>query len=154
VFFIRLAVNAAPSGGGTPSGTPTWAYVVVGVLGAALTAIGIVYTVKRVNSGKIDTSEAAQLWAESNAMRKELRDETVALRSQNLENTKRIEDLQVKFVTAQEEAAECQRNATILQRQINELQTRLASMPPSRQPRKAVKKTAAKKTTRKRAGGR
>lgn len=45
------------------------------------TAIGAYIIARRTTSGSVDTSDAATLWAESQAIRKELRDEIVALRA-------------------------------------------------------------------------
>lgn len=51
--------------------------------GAALaTGVAGYFVARRKNSGSIDTSDAATLWAESQAMRKELRDEVVELRNE------------------------------------------------------------------------
>ena len=51
--------------------------------GAAIATALVSYLIaRRNNSGTIDTSDAATLWAESQAMRKELRDEVVSLRTE------------------------------------------------------------------------
>lgn len=47
-----------------------------------ISAIAAYVIAKRTTSGNIDTSDAATLWAESQAIRKELRDEIVALRDE------------------------------------------------------------------------
>jgi septal ring factor EnvC (AmiA/AmiB activator) len=52
------------------------------IIGALITAALTYYGVRRNSSGDIDTSDAATLWAESQAMRKELRDEVVSLRKE------------------------------------------------------------------------
>lgn len=61
-----------------------WIPVVLGVLGAALSALAAYAIAKRQRSGKIDTTEAETLWAEGQAMRQELRAETVTLREEVL----------------------------------------------------------------------
>lgn len=61
-----------------------WIPVVLGVLGAALSALAAYAIAKRQRSGKIDTTEAETLWAEGQEMRRELRAETVVLRSEVL----------------------------------------------------------------------
>jgi uncharacterized protein (DUF3084 family) len=48
--------------------------------GILLTAAITYYTTRRKNSGTVDTADAATIFAEGNSLRKELRDETVALR--------------------------------------------------------------------------
>lgn len=57
--------------------------LVVGVFGGAVAAAvtGIVAWLvsRRVNSGQVDTSDAAVLWQESASIRKDLRDEVVRL---------------------------------------------------------------------------
>jgi peptidoglycan hydrolase CwlO-like protein len=50
---------------------------VSGILAAVVTYL----VARRQTSGKIGTSDAATLWAESQAMRKELRDEVLLLRN-------------------------------------------------------------------------
>lgn len=54
----------------------------VGAAAAVITGLVSYLIVRRTNSGNIDTSDAAVLWAESQAMRKELRDEVVSLRTE------------------------------------------------------------------------
>lgn len=52
------------------------------------------FIARRTTSGSIDTSDAATLWAESQAMRKELRDEVVSLRTELIELRKELTDLE------------------------------------------------------------
>lgn len=61
-----------------------WIPVVLGLLGAALSALAAYAIAKRQRSGKIDTTEAETLWAEGQSMRQELRAETVTLREEVL----------------------------------------------------------------------
>lgn len=58
-----------------------------GFAGVLATAAVTYLVARRQHSGSIRTTEAATLWAESAAMRKELHDEVVGLR-------KRIDDLE------------------------------------------------------------
>jgi hypothetical protein len=61
------------------------AAIVAGVIGGAgaVAAAFITYLVaRRQSSGRIATSDAATLWAESQSMRKELRDECESLRGE------------------------------------------------------------------------
>lgn len=55
----------------------------LGLLGAAISAGVGVYVAKRQRSGRIDTTEAQTLWTEGTNMRKELRDELIAVRAEN-----------------------------------------------------------------------
>lgn len=67
-----------------------------GIICAFIGAFGTYVAVKRKNSGKIETSEASELWQESQAMRKELRDEVVYLRG-------RVTNLETAMVEQQKE---------------------------------------------------
>lgn len=58
--------------------------LVFGLVGALAAAVGAWAVAKRQRSGKIDTTEAETLWAEGQAMRKELREENLALRAEIL----------------------------------------------------------------------
>ncbi len=49
-------------------------------LGGLATVLGTYLIARRQSSGKIDTSDAASLWLESQSMRADLRAEVVALR--------------------------------------------------------------------------
>lgn len=61
-----------------------WIPVVLGVVGAALSALAAWAIAMRQRSGRIDTTEAETLWAEGQQMRQELRAETVVLREEVL----------------------------------------------------------------------
>jgi len=62
--------------------------LIFGLLGTLVTQLGIWLIARRAKSGRIDTSEAATLWAESQAIRTELREELAELRREN-ENLRR-----------------------------------------------------------------
>lgn len=85
--------------------------VIIGLLsllGVMVAAAFTAWTANRVKSGKIATSEATQLWQESGAMRKELKEEIVelkkemeafkaenmSLREENAKWRQRFEDMQ------------------------------------------------------------
>lgn len=57
--------------------------LILGLVGTALTQLVIWLVARRSKSGRIDTSEAATLWAESQAIRGELRAEVAELRKEN-----------------------------------------------------------------------
>lgn len=73
----------------------------VPILVAAVAAAGTYLVARQKSSGRIGTSEASDLWAESQAIRRELRDEVTALRNQ---------------IRSDED--ECARQITLLQQQI------------------------------------
>ena len=52
------------------------------IIAPVFTAIAAYFIARRTTSGSIDTSDAATLWAESQAIRKDLRDEIVSLRAE------------------------------------------------------------------------
>lgn len=54
----------------------------VPILGSAVAGVLAYMAARRRSSGRVDTSDAKDLWAESNAMRRELREEVIALRGQ------------------------------------------------------------------------
>lgn len=58
--------------------------ILLGLAGAVITAVGAYAVAKRQRSGKIVTTEAEVLWAEGQAMRKELREENLGLRAEVL----------------------------------------------------------------------
>jgi hypothetical protein len=72
--------------------------IILGVVGAAISAVGAYALARRQRSGKVDTTEAATLWAEGQAMRKELRDETIVLRDEGVA-------LRLEAIAMREEAA-------------------------------------------------
>jgi peptidoglycan hydrolase CwlO-like protein len=61
--------------------TITIAVAIIGVLGTVTVALVTYLVARRQNSGRIATSDASTLWVESQAMRKELRDEVLLLRT-------------------------------------------------------------------------
>lgn len=82
--------------------------LIAAIVTAGCTALATIYVAKRQHSGEIDTSDAAQLWLEAQHMRRELRDEVVALRGvisdlreRSVVMQKVISDLQGKAVETQ-----------------------------------------------------
>lgn len=87
------------------------------LLGVIIAAAFTAWTANRVKSGKIATSEATQLWQESGSMRKELKDEIVALkdeqkvlkaenvslREENAKWRQRFDDMQKELDTLRED---------------------------------------------------
>lgn len=59
--------------------------IIAAILAPIITAVGAYMVAKRTTSGKIDTSDAAILWVSAETIRKELRDEVVALRTELLD---------------------------------------------------------------------
>lgn len=106
--------------------------VVLAILSLVGVVIGPIITwkiAKRNTSGSIDTSEAATLWAESNEMRKELRDEVVTLRTElkavrdyaanlekdNIQSHKKINELILKIKAAEAKVRKLIRKNKILE---------------------------------------
>jgi chromosome segregation ATPase len=89
--------------------------IVTTILGAitGLAAAVVTYLVAwRKSSGKVDTSDAALLWAEGTALRKELRDRVAELE-------RRIERLEMEAEAARKEREDCRREADRLRRQLS-----------------------------------
>lgn len=61
---------------------PTVLIGFLSLVGVIIAAAFTAWTANRVKSGKIATSEATQLWQESGNMRKELKDEIIALKEE------------------------------------------------------------------------
>lgn len=59
--------------------------IVVGFLGIVVTQVVVFLLGRRAKSGRIDTSEAKQIWNEANSIRTELRAEVASLRCENQE---------------------------------------------------------------------
>jgi predicted metal-dependent hydrolase len=94
---------------------PTAAWVALaGVLGAALAAFGTWAAVRRQRSGRVDTSEAKDLWDESKAIREELRAESSSLRL-------RLADAEVKLAETLQKLAETNMHLMTAKNQAAEL---------------------------------
>lgn len=67
--------------------------VYISLLGVIVASGGTYLIARRKASGRVDTTEAAVLWKQSQAMRKELRDEVVDLKEQLREARAEIVEL-------------------------------------------------------------
>lgn len=85
-----------------------WTAVAVPLVVALIAASGTYLVARRTRSGDIGTSDASDLWAESQAIRKELREEVISLREQ----------LSIQ-------GQRCQERITALERTVRELRQRL-----------------------------
>lgn len=72
--------------------------LLVGIIPAVLTALVTWAVAKRSRSGKVATTEAETLWAESQAMRLELRNEVAALRAENLDLRAEVRNLRAEIL--------------------------------------------------------
>ncbi len=95
--------------------------ILVGFIASISGAIVTYKIGKRKTSGSIDTSDAAVLWSESKAMRKELRDEVIALRDE-------IEVLKDTISDLEKEKIVNENTITRLRRQISTLESRIKKM--------------------------
>lgn len=96
-------------------------------LAAVIGAVATFMVAKRMNSGEIDTSDAAQLWLEGQAMRRDLRDEVVVLRDKvnTLEGTRtEYRDL---IVVLRSKVGEMAADAQIMQEKIIRLEMTVAA---------------------------
>lgn len=89
------------------------------VILAALMAPLVTYLVaRRQRSGKVITTEATQLWAESTQMRKELRDTVMRLEERVAQQDKRIRELE-------RERAICYERIEVLEAELANLRRRV-----------------------------
>lgn len=117
-MFVFAAMRIAAAGGGVPEAV--WV-ALLAFVGVVFTALGGYFIAKRVNSGSIDTSAAADLWQESQAMRKELRDETVDLRGQ-------LDALRSDFAAAATERDSCKRETEALKVKMAKMEGELTAL--------------------------
>ena len=80
---------------------------VLAVLGTAITGVAAWAVARRATSGSVKTSEAESLWAESQAMRKELRDEAAAGRSELTALRAELAGVRVSLEAVRAEAELC-----------------------------------------------
>lgn len=69
-------------------------FILLGFVATIASSVVTYRIAKRKTSGSIDTSDAATLWSESKAMRKELRDEVILLRDEVVSLKKTLVDLE------------------------------------------------------------
>lgn len=95
---------------------------ILAAIGGALGTGLISYlVVRRKNSGSISTSDAADLWAESNALRKDYRDRANQLEEQ-------LEDVNNKLQTVMGELTKLKANSSTMIRKINELKRIISNL--------------------------
>jgi chromosome segregation ATPase len=92
---------------------------IAGFAGAIVSAIVAIYVAKRQHSGRIETTEAEKLWDEGAAMRKELRDEVLFVRAENL-------SLRTQQQSMQYELGELKQKTITLEAEISALKAALA----------------------------
>lgn len=88
---------------------------------------------RRNTSGSISTSDAASLWAESNALRKEYRDRAEALEKQ-------LREVNTKLETMTEELTKLRGNSEIMVAKIEELKQIIAELKAENERLLALKK--------------
>jgi uncharacterized coiled-coil DUF342 family protein len=101
---------------------PTAAWVALSaVLAAALGAVGTWAAVRRQRSGSVETSEAADLWTESKAIREELRKEANALRTRLAEAEVKLADTLTKLAETNMKLLTAYNQANALREEVFEL---------------------------------
>jgi peptidoglycan hydrolase CwlO-like protein len=98
-----------------------WLSSVLVLVGIAVSSFVTWAIAKRSTSGSISTSDAASLWAESNALRKEYRD-----RAETLE--KQLEEVNSKLQTMTDELTKLRGSSTIMVKKIEELKVIIAEL--------------------------
>lgn len=91
-----------------------WVAPVLVLVGIAVSSAVTWLIARRTTSGSISTSDAASLWAESNALRKEYRE-----RAETLE--RQLEEVNTKLQTMTEELGKLRGNSDIMVKKIEEL---------------------------------
>lgn len=76
---------------------PVVVVALVTAAGAVLAALIAWLTSRRQSSGRIATSDATTLWSASETMRRELREEVVALRAQAIVLLEKIDNLEKRL---------------------------------------------------------
>lgn len=95
--------------------------LLAGLFASIPTASATWFIARRKSSGSVATSDAATLWAESQEMRKELRDEVVDLRKQLIQTRERLEK-------AEKETIISHRKIQALVTEIRELEKKIQSV--------------------------
>lgn len=86
---------------------------VLAVLGTAVTGLAAWAVARRATSGSVKTSEAESLWAESQAMRKELRDEATASRAELLALRAELSGVRTSLEAVRAEAELCHKQMVV-----------------------------------------
>lgn len=98
--------------------------IIAGILGSATT----IFIARRQNSGEIKTSEAATLWAESQSIRKEQREELrqvktdmAELQTRHQELLEQNEQTLARLVNTEEEHLQCREDVRVLTAELKKL---------------------------------
>jgi uncharacterized protein (DUF3084 family) len=100
------------------SGVTTSLSAAAVAFGAAVSATVTYWIGRRKTSGTVATTEAETLWAEGQALRKELRDEVVDLRHQ-------LEAARAEAAEAREEASKAKEEARLAKEEVFQLRKQL-----------------------------
>lgn len=91
----------------------TGEWQIIGVFGGVLVTATVTFlTARRHSSGTITTSAAADLWAESNAMRREYREENALLRE-------RLAVAEAKVLTVEEQNRALRERVAVLEAELD-----------------------------------
>lgn len=90
--------------------------------GGALTALVAWLVSRRQHSGRVDTSEAASLWAESQAMRQELRAEVIASRGEVSSLRTELAEVRAALSAVRAEADRYREESAVLRARISALE--------------------------------
>lgn len=101
------------------------AIALAGVFVALVTGAGTYFVARRTSSGDIDTSSAAELWQESQNMRRDLRDEVVALRAQIGVLEKDRLDLRESVGVMKAKIADLERETRMMQKLIDQFRAKV-----------------------------
>lgn len=93
--------------------------------GAALTALVTWLVARRQTSGRVATSDAEQLWQESQSMRADMRKEIVGLRSELEAARKETHDLRVELEASRKESRALRAELATLRRRMAESEGRI-----------------------------
>lgn len=108
---------------------PALLVAAIAASGAVLAALGTYLIGRRQTSGTIKTSEASTLWTESQAMRKELRDEVERLRTDLVDRDKRCAEEVAQLRTSHEQQlADLRTSGERRENDLGELRKRLDDM--------------------------
>lgn len=98
------------------------------VVAALVTGVFAWRTARRLNSGTVEVSPAAELWKASNDLRKDLRDEAVRLADRCKELQGEVGKLSERVAVVEDREAECRTENAALRTRVDELTDALASL--------------------------
>jgi chromosome segregation ATPase len=93
---------------------------VAGIVGAVVAPIGVYLVAARRMSGKVATSDAAQLWQEAGSIRDDYR-------AQLLQANERAVSLEIRMAKAETENSECRRENYELRHKVEDLEQMVSS---------------------------